>query len=243
VYSALLDGATCAACEPMDGEVTTDLTLAEGWTPNPDCEGGDRCRCLTVYEMRQASEARASMVAPNPASPEDLAPGALWAQREAGRLLGDAAGEEEVQRVASLLSQHPERVVGKLQGINLPTTEKAWSQAVKDAGFSKVQGTRVTAFWSEQMKTISLGPGFDAATFHHEMGHAIEAFTAKAKTDQYFKAFRGNQYFDRHTWYAKTDWHESFAESYSAYLAAGKVAKAADPAFEATFKVLRAVLK
>lgn len=53
VYSALLDGATCAACEPMDGEVTTDLALAEGWTPNPDCEGGDRCRCLVVYEIAQ----------------------------------------------------------------------------------------------------------------------------------------------------------------------------------------------
>jgi len=53
VYSALLDGATCAACEPMDGETTTDLTLAEGWTPNPDCLGGERCRCLVVYEIRQ----------------------------------------------------------------------------------------------------------------------------------------------------------------------------------------------
>jgi len=53
VYSALLDGATCAACEPMDGEVTTDLALAEEWCPNPDCEGGDRCRCLAVYEIRQ----------------------------------------------------------------------------------------------------------------------------------------------------------------------------------------------
>ena len=53
VYSALLDGATCAACEPMDGETTRDLTLAEGWTPNPDCEGGDRCRCLVVYEIAQ----------------------------------------------------------------------------------------------------------------------------------------------------------------------------------------------
>jgi hypothetical protein len=53
VYSALLDGATCDACEPMDGEVTTDLALAEEWTPNPDCEGGERCRCLVVYQIRQ----------------------------------------------------------------------------------------------------------------------------------------------------------------------------------------------
>jgi hypothetical protein len=54
VYSALLDGATCAACEPMDGETTTNLDEAAGWAPNPDCEGGDKCRCLVVYEIRQA---------------------------------------------------------------------------------------------------------------------------------------------------------------------------------------------
>jgi hypothetical protein len=53
VYSAILDGATCEACEPMDGETTTDLVEAAGWAPNPDCMGGDRCRCLVVYEIRQ----------------------------------------------------------------------------------------------------------------------------------------------------------------------------------------------
>lgn len=53
VYSALLDGATCDPCGEQDGDTTTDLTLAEGWTPNPDCEGGDRCRCLVVYEIAQ----------------------------------------------------------------------------------------------------------------------------------------------------------------------------------------------
>jgi hypothetical protein len=60
VYSALLDGATCAVCEPMDGETTTDLPLAEGWTPNPECEGtADRCRCLVVYQIRQDQGASA----------------------------------------------------------------------------------------------------------------------------------------------------------------------------------------
>lgn len=53
VYSALLDGAVCGVCGPMDGETTTDLDEAAGWAPNPGCEGGARCRCLVVYEMRQ----------------------------------------------------------------------------------------------------------------------------------------------------------------------------------------------
>ncbi len=59
VYSALLDGATCSACEPMDGEVTTDATEAESWCPNPECEGGDRCRCLVVAEISQDTGATA----------------------------------------------------------------------------------------------------------------------------------------------------------------------------------------
>jgi len=53
VYSALLDGNTCDECEAMDGQTTTDLAEAEGWTPLPDCAGGSRCRCVTVYQLRQ----------------------------------------------------------------------------------------------------------------------------------------------------------------------------------------------
>lgn len=51
-YSAELDGGTCNACEPLDGE--TYATLDEAYAvlpdfgPNPDCEGGWRCRCRLV---------------------------------------------------------------------------------------------------------------------------------------------------------------------------------------------------
>ncbi|HEY5472900.1 MAG TPA: hypothetical protein VIK32_06885, partial [Candidatus Limnocylindrales bacterium] len=53
VYSAILDGNTCDECEAMDGTQTTDLGEAEGWTPNGACQGGDCCRCVTVYQLRQ----------------------------------------------------------------------------------------------------------------------------------------------------------------------------------------------
>lgn len=53
VYSAILDDNVCSACEARDGEITTDLDEAAGWAPNPDCEGGDRCRCIVVYEYKQ----------------------------------------------------------------------------------------------------------------------------------------------------------------------------------------------
>lgn len=47
-YSALLDQNVCGPCAADDGETTTnedDLTPA----PNPDCEGGDWCRCFHVF--------------------------------------------------------------------------------------------------------------------------------------------------------------------------------------------------
>lgn len=48
VYSALLDVMTCGNCEAADGEegnTPEEITAA----PNPDCDGGDRCRCVHVY--------------------------------------------------------------------------------------------------------------------------------------------------------------------------------------------------
>lgn len=56
IYSALLDSNTCSVCEARDGDETTDIDEAAGWTPNPDCEGaeyGNECRCLTLYEYDQ----------------------------------------------------------------------------------------------------------------------------------------------------------------------------------------------
>jgi hypothetical protein len=53
VYSALTDGNCCDECEAMDGETTADLAEAEDWAPNVACAGGDRCRCVVVYEIAQ----------------------------------------------------------------------------------------------------------------------------------------------------------------------------------------------
>lgn len=51
-YTAVLDGGTCDVCAPLDG--TEYATLAEllvdlpGFGPNPECDGGGRCRCRGV---------------------------------------------------------------------------------------------------------------------------------------------------------------------------------------------------
>jgi phage gp29-like protein len=47
-YSALLDFNTCTACAAADGAVgktPADIPAV----PNPDCEGGDKCRCVHVF--------------------------------------------------------------------------------------------------------------------------------------------------------------------------------------------------
>jgi hypothetical protein len=54
-YSAILDAACCDECESMDGTTTTDLDEAAGWVPNPDCAGGDACRCAVFYGYAEAA--------------------------------------------------------------------------------------------------------------------------------------------------------------------------------------------
>jgi hypothetical protein len=48
IYSALLDGNTCGNCDAADGaEGATPDDIPD--VPNPDCDGGDKCRCVHVY--------------------------------------------------------------------------------------------------------------------------------------------------------------------------------------------------
>jgi hypothetical protein len=52
-YTSVLDKNTCGACRDADDGVLRRLDdpgLAPA--PNPACEGGDRCRCIHVYQLR-----------------------------------------------------------------------------------------------------------------------------------------------------------------------------------------------
>jgi hypothetical protein len=54
-YTARMDNNTCGPCAGMDGaELGTGTWQAV--LPNPDCEGGDRCRCEPVFVFRQAKQ-------------------------------------------------------------------------------------------------------------------------------------------------------------------------------------------
>lgn len=48
-YSAILDENVCEVCEEEDGREVMPGEIA---TPNPDCEGGPRCRCITIWVLR-----------------------------------------------------------------------------------------------------------------------------------------------------------------------------------------------
>lgn len=51
-YTAINDAGLCDECAPLDGEIYATLDalfdVLPGFGPNPDCLGGDRCRCRAV---------------------------------------------------------------------------------------------------------------------------------------------------------------------------------------------------
>lgn len=49
--SAILDGSTCDTCRAHDGDTWETYDEAP-IMPDPECEGGDRCRCINVYVMK-----------------------------------------------------------------------------------------------------------------------------------------------------------------------------------------------
>lgn len=57
VVSAILDSATCQYCEDADGFESEDLSEIAALAPNPDCEGGENCRCTPVYMLTGTEEA------------------------------------------------------------------------------------------------------------------------------------------------------------------------------------------
>lgn len=55
VYSAILDNNVCQVCEDLDGEefdIDSD-EYEEHMPPNPNCEGGDQCRCAYIYTLKE----------------------------------------------------------------------------------------------------------------------------------------------------------------------------------------------
>jgi hypothetical protein len=58
LYSALLDPNTCDPCSEADGqEGETPDDIPD--VPNPDCDGGDKCRCVHVYVFSDETKAAA----------------------------------------------------------------------------------------------------------------------------------------------------------------------------------------
>lgn len=51
IYSAVLDDGTCENCAPKDGQ-EHELGDPDYQTPNPECRGGDKCRCINICKIK-----------------------------------------------------------------------------------------------------------------------------------------------------------------------------------------------
>jgi hypothetical protein len=50
-YTAVMDANTCEVCDEADTSQMLTVEEAEGQAPNPNCEGGGRCRCMIVWVL------------------------------------------------------------------------------------------------------------------------------------------------------------------------------------------------
>lgn len=57
IYTSVLDNRTCDYCESADDGVERDLDDPALEVPNPECSGGEFCRCTVVFVLSGASEA------------------------------------------------------------------------------------------------------------------------------------------------------------------------------------------
>ena len=51
IYTSVLDQATCDNCQVADDGILRPLGDPSLETPNPDCDGGERCRCFVVWTI------------------------------------------------------------------------------------------------------------------------------------------------------------------------------------------------
>lgn len=57
-YTSILDGNRCSACAAADDDVLRpmdDPVRLERIPPNPECDGGDKCRCLEFFQLADES--------------------------------------------------------------------------------------------------------------------------------------------------------------------------------------------
>lgn len=135
----------------------------------------------------------------------------------------------ELGVVANMLKRHPHNVVGHIKSIVLCSSEEDWKEQY-DRVFSifpdYVEGEHLECggFFDPKTYSIYLPPGFSVHAFDHEIGHIVARESrAKGKYNVWYNKYTEYGWFDRHTAYARTHHEEGFAESYAAWIGAGRV--------------------
>jgi hypothetical protein len=138
---------------------------------------------------------------------------------------------EQQTSINKLLELQDPRGMRGLRKVVVYDSDAAFDLAATKAG-AKIPAAELTgesfqvgAFYVPGTKTIHVPLSAitnDPVLFSHEFGHAIYKGATPTGRSIWGDAWRADPDFDRHTEYAKTSSQEAFAETYAAWVSAGK---------------------
>lgn len=158
-YTAVNDSGLCEQCAPWDGEIFDTLDalfdVLPNFGPNPDCDGGDRCRC------------RAVPVPPAEAPPPSTSPGV--APSSILDIKGGSRGAL-VERRETI----EETLVGLDQLIKLPDGQLAENVNVTMRKTTSARGHMKYDSNGVPLEINIASDSHPAVTFAHEFGHLVD---------------------------------------------------------------------
>lgn len=132
----------------------------------------------------------------------------------------------ELGVITNYMKRHPASVVSHVEGIILCGSEEDW-KAQYDTYFDDGEYMSCGGFYAEELSTgkhvVVLPPGFSEHAIDHELGHVAYRAASKVNGELIWRDRYSTTWFDKHTAYSRTDAGEGFAESYAAWISAGRI--------------------
>jgi hypothetical protein len=159
-YTAVMDDATCETCAAADGDVYPSWdeiqTVLPDGGPNPDCDGGGRCRCRAVPEFGDTADTTAAAATPSgPPTPGWLGESAaadLTALRGGGGISDALSAELRSQGLTEADLATP--------AVRSDLLAAGWTPADLDAATTR------TGYLSQAQMRMKAAEQGDAAGFH-----------------------------------------------------------------------------
>lgn len=172
-YTSLLDPNRCTSCATADDDVLrrlNDPVRLAHIPPNPECQGGGRCRCLEFFELKAEAQGYGGH------APEPPEPIVSTEPNAAGEHVHLSGGTKELRelledQVAAIEKVH--RFPRELDKITVKIADLA-----KEYGIWKGTYNTVTRKWSSESISLSRS-GLEAdppiTSLVHELGHHLDA--------------------------------------------------------------------